>query len=74
MVRNLKRFGNTYALVVDKTMREQLNIDAETPLEVTVSEGRLTVAPANVGVEPEKLAEAIREVRAEYGTMLKNLA
>ncbi len=74
MVRNLKKLGNTQALVIDKTMREQLGIDENTPLEVTISDGRLIVTPVNVGVGPEAVADAVAELRATYTPMLKKLA
>lgn len=74
MVRNLKKLGNTQALVIDKTMREQLGIDENTPLDVTIADGRLIVTPVNVGVGEDGVAAAVAELRATYTPMLKKLA
>ena len=74
MVKTLKKFGNTQALVIDKSMREQLGIDEATPLEVTISGGRLIVTPANVGVGSDAVDRAVRELREAYTPMLKKLA
>jgi len=74
MVRNLKKLGNTQALVIDKTMREQLGIDLNTPLDVTIADGRLIVTPVNVGVGEDGVARAVAELRETYTPMLKKLA
>lgn len=74
MVRTLKKLGNTQALVIDKTMREQLGIDENTPLDVTIADGRLIVTPTNVGVGREEIEKHAEAIYAEYGTALKNLA
>ncbi|MEM9881538.1 MAG: hypothetical protein AAF800_01305 [Planctomycetota bacterium] len=74
MVRMLKKFGNTQALVIDKSLREQLGIDETTPLEAVVRDGSLIVSPIHVGVPKDELRDAIEEVRERYGDMLKRLA
>ncbi|MEM8495332.1 MAG: AbrB/MazE/SpoVT family DNA-binding domain-containing protein [Planctomycetota bacterium] len=74
MVRMLKKFGNTQALVIDKSLREQLGIDENTPLETVVRDGSLIVSPVHIGVSGDELDDAVKQVRAEYGEMLKRLA
>lgn len=74
MVRNLKKLGNTQALVIDKTMREQLGIDENTPLDVTIADGRLIVTPVNVGVGDDVRQKAIDSAYAQYGDVLQRLA
>jgi len=74
MVRMLKKFGNTQALVIEKALREQLGIDETTPLEVTVDRGNLIVSPVNVGLGEKKVRELIDELRPTYEPMLKKLA
>ena len=35
MVKNLTKHGNSYALIIEKPIMELLNIEPETPLEIT---------------------------------------
>ncbi|MEO0515130.1 MAG: AbrB/MazE/SpoVT family DNA-binding domain-containing protein [Planctomycetota bacterium] len=74
MVRTLKKFGNTQALVIDKSLREQLGIDETTELEVTVDRGNLIVTPVNVGLGADRVNALIDELRPTYDPMLKKLA
>ncbi|MEM6458456.1 MAG: AbrB/MazE/SpoVT family DNA-binding domain-containing protein [Planctomycetota bacterium] len=74
MVRMLKKFGNTQALVIEKALREQLGIDENTPLEVTVDRGNLIVSPVNLGLGKQRVEELIDELRPTYTPMLKKLA
>lgn len=74
MVRMLKKFGNTQALVIEKALREQLGIDENTQLEVTVDRGHLIISPVNVGLGADRVNELIDELRPTYEPMLKKLA
>jgi len=74
MVRTLKKLGNTQALVIDKTMREQLGIDENTPLDVTIADGRLIVTPTNVGIGREAIEKHAEVFYEKYGGMMKRLA
>ena len=74
MVKTLKRHGNSQALVIEKPLMDALGIDAETPLQVTVSGNSLVVTPVHVGIGADKVAESIESLRPEYGDMLKRLA
>jgi antitoxin component of MazEF toxin-antitoxin module len=74
MIKTLKKHGNSMALVIEKPMMEALGITEETPLQVTVNGNALVVTPANVGVGPERMKVAIKEIRKRYGPMLKRLA
>ncbi|MEO7862693.1 MAG: AbrB/MazE/SpoVT family DNA-binding domain-containing protein [Nitrospirales bacterium] len=74
MIKTLKKHGNSMALVIEKPMMEALGITEETPLQVTVNGNALVVTPANVGVGPERMNTIIKEIRKQYGPMLKRLA
>lgn len=74
MVSNLRKFGNTQALVIGKVLREQLGIDENTKLEVTVDRGHLIISPVNVGLGADRVNALIDELRPTYGPMLKKLA
>lgn len=74
MVKTLQKHGNSQALVIDKTLMETLGIDADSPLQLTVSGNSLIVTPVHVGIGRQAINEAIDELRPEYGEMLKRLA
>lgn len=74
MIKTLKKVGNGYALAIDKSMMEALNITSETPLMVTITEGRLTVVPANVGFSNAEIDDFYGKIRPKYDGMLQRLA
>jgi len=74
MVKTLQKHGNSHALVIDKALMEVLGIEADSPLEVTVSGNSLIVTPVHVGVGRERIAQEIGELRPRYGDMLERLA
>ena len=74
MLKTLKKHGNSHALVIEKGLMETLGIEADTPLQVTVSGHSLIVTPANVGIGQDKVKASIRRLRPRYGRILRNLA
>ena len=74
MVKTLQKHGNSQALVIDRTLMEAMGIDADTPLQVTLSGNSLIVTPVHVGIGRKKVEDVIDELRPRYGEMLKRLA
>lgn len=74
MVKTLQKHGNSHALVIDKALMEEMGIDADSPLEVTVSGNSLILTPVHVGLGRDRIAKEIEELRPHYGEMLKRLA
>lgn len=74
MVKTLQKHGNSHALVIDRTLMEAMGIDADSPLEVTVSGNSLILTPVHVGLGRDRIAKEIEELRPRYGDMLKRLA
>lgn len=74
MIRTLKKHGNSMALVIEKPIMEALGIQADTPLQVTLSGNTLMVTPTHVGVGQERVEQALKKMRRRYGAMLKRLA
>lgn len=74
MAKTLQKHGNSHALVIDRALMETMGIDADSPLEVTVSGNSLIVTPVHVGLGRERVAKEIEELRPRYGEMLKRLA
>lgn len=74
MVKTLQKHGNSHALVIDRALMEVMGIDADSPLEVTVSGNSLILTPVHVGLGRDRIAKEIDGLRPRYGDMLKRLA
>ena len=74
MVKTLRKVGNSYALPIDKALMEALNVTPETPLMITVQDGKLTVVAADIGFSNDEIDEFFDDIRPEYNGMLENLA
>lgn len=76
MTKKLQKRGNSHALVFDKSLMDQLGIGPDTPLQLTVSGGKLVVSPIFSGAGKEKVSAALALIRRQpgYEEMLANLA
>jgi antitoxin component of MazEF toxin-antitoxin module len=74
MIKKLQKHGNSVALIIEKPVMQAMGITEDTPLQITINGNALVVTPANVGVGPDRLKGAVKELRKRYGPMLKRLA
>jgi antitoxin MazE len=74
MLKKLTRHGNSLALVIDKGVLELLNIDDQTPLEITTDGSILLISPVRDEKRRRQFQEALAKVNAKYGHALKRLA
>jgi antitoxin MazE len=74
MVKRMTRHGNSMALVIDRPILELLNIDADTPLDITTDGEVLIIAPVRDKKRRKALESALEKTNRRYGRMLKNLA
>jgi antitoxin MazE len=74
MLKKLTKHGNSLALVIDRPILDLLNIDTETPLEISTDGCRLIVAPAEQSERREKFMAAQRTAHKRYGKAFKRLA
>jgi antitoxin MazE len=74
MLKKLTRHGNSLALVIDKGVLELLNIDDQTPLEITTDGSLLLISPVRDEERRRQFQEAVARVNARYGRALKKLA
>jgi antitoxin MazE len=74
MLKKLTRHGNSLALVIDKGVLELLNINDQTPLEITTDGSILLISPVRDEQRKLKFEEAVARVNAKYGRALKRLA
>lgn len=74
MLKKLTRHGNSLALVIDKGVLDLLNIDDQTPLEITTDGSILLISPVRDEKRRSQFKEAAGRVNAKYGRVLKRLA
>lgn len=74
MLKKLTRHGNSLALVIDKGVLELLNIDDQTPLEISTDGTLLLISPVRDEKRRQLFQEAVGKVNARYGRALKRLA
>jgi antitoxin component of MazEF toxin-antitoxin module len=70
----LVRVGSRLALVFDKDLLEEANIDAETELEVSTDGTVLVVSPVPSPKRSAKLREVVEQSRRKYAGVFKRLA
>jgi len=75
MIKQLRKVGNSNALLLDKPILELLGIDEDAQVQLTVQDGVLIVAPINPQlVDQLKFSEALEKVLARRAAVLKRLA
>lgn len=74
MLKKLTKHGNSLALVIDRPILGLLNIDTETPLDLSTDGRRLIVAPAEQSGRRKKFEAAQRTAHKRYGGAFKRLA
>jgi antitoxin component of MazEF toxin-antitoxin module len=74
MLKKLTRHGNSLALVIDKGILELLNIDDQTPLEISTDGTLLVISPLRDEKRKHLFQEAVEKTNARYGHALKKLA
>lgn len=74
MVKTLTRHGNSFALIIDKTLMELMRIDENTPLSITVNGRTLLMAPVSDPKRQAKFERAKRDTFKKYDKALRRLA
>ena len=74
MVKRMTRHGNSMALVIDKPILELLNIDTDTPLDITTDGEALIITPVRDKKRRKAFETALDKANRRYGRMLKSLA
>lgn len=74
MVKKLTKTGNSLALVLDKPLLEQLQLDADTPLEVSTDGRVIVISPLPDKKRAARIKELAGEAHQQYGGVFKRLA
>ncbi|MFH1537406.1 MAG: AbrB/MazE/SpoVT family DNA-binding domain-containing protein [bacterium] len=74
MVKKLTRHGNSLALVIEKGVLDLLDINADTPLDISTDGRVLIISPVRDKRRRKKFDEALEKTNQKYGRMLGRLA
>ena len=74
MIKKLTRHGNSLALVMERGVLDILNIDAETPLDISTDGEVLIISPIRDEKRRKKFEDAVAETNRKYGRALTKLA
>lgn len=74
IVKTLTRLGNSSALVVDRTIMQLMDIDADTPLKLTVDGRRLIIEPLSDEERKSKFQRVMVKTGRKNAELFKRLA
>jgi antitoxin component of MazEF toxin-antitoxin module len=74
MIKKLTRHGNSMALVIEKGVLDILNIDNDTPLDISTDGQVLIVSPIRDKARRKRFEAALQNTNRKYGRALKRLA
>lgn len=74
MQKKLTRHGNSLALVIDRGILELLNIDEQTPLEISTDGTLLLISPVRDEQRRQTFKQSVEKTNVKYGRALKRLA
>lgn len=74
MIKTLVNHGNSSALIIDKPILELLNIEPDTPLEISTDGKNLIISPINDSKKAKKLDDKLKKINSKHKTTLKKLA
>ena len=74
MIRQLTKHENSWAVVIDQPMIDLLNIEPETPLEITTDGKVLTITPMTEPITQSEFEAALAETNRKFGNALRKLA
>ncbi len=81
MIKKLSKYGNSFAILIDKPILELLNINEGTALKIITDGNRIIIEPQRPAAndkamisEDEKLQEIYQKLVKKYAPALKKLA
>ena len=74
MVKKLTKHGNSLALVIDRAVLDLLNIDTDTPLDISTDGEVLIVAPVRDESRKARFRQALETANRKYGRALRHLS
>jgi len=75
MIKQLRKVGNSNALILDKPILELLGLEENGRVQLTIQDGILVVSPVNPGrLDAEQMKEKLDYVVRKRRDVLKKLA
>ena len=75
LIKKLTKQGNSYALIIDKALIELLDINPESPLQLSTNDGQsLTITPLRDEIFDKAIDQKLDQYKKKYGKALKRLA
>jgi len=74
MIRKLTRQGNSTCLIIEKQLRELLDITTDTPLKISVEGRKLIIEPLTEQERKGKIRVALAETKKQFDKDLRRLA
>ena len=75
MIKQLRKVGNSNALLLDKPVLELLGLKEDGYVQLTIQDGVLIMSPVNPQqVDQEKFQQALDKVMAQRSKVLERLA
>ncbi|MEW5814464.1 MAG: AbrB/MazE/SpoVT family DNA-binding domain-containing protein [Spirochaetota bacterium] len=73
MTKKLIQHGNSAALIIDKALLDVLNVEMDTPLEVTTDGRNIIISPQGVVDAEATLLASLEKINRKHGSVLKKL-
>lgn len=74
MIGQLTRHENSWAVVIAQPMIDQLNIEPDTPLEITTDGKVLTITPVSSSISRDEFEASLAKTNRKFGNALRKLA
>jgi len=74
MIKKMTSHGDNLVLMIERDLLDRLNIDADTPLDVSTDGEVLVVSPVRDRKRRKDFEAALKKVNEKYGRALKRLA
>ena len=73
MTKKLIRHGNSAALVLDKALLDILNVQLDTPLEITTDGRNIIISPSSTLNAESSLLDSLERINHRHGNVLRRL-
>ena len=73
MTKKLVKHGNSAALILDKAILDLLNVEMDTPLEVTTDGHNIIISPNNNEMAEATLLSSLEKINNQHGRVLRKL-
>ncbi len=74
MIKKLVAHGNSAALIIDKPILELLNVNMETPLEITTDGTNLIISPVESSKREKEFNKAVQKINKKHEKTIQKLA